>query len=142
MILSSGLQWLLIFSSIALSSQFVEEDYEEPGNEHEQVQLNPGLDQTLDHVVYSSFVEPTSARHDEEKKRLLQMFVREEGGWTTNHPRYRLLQALHGFVRHKERYQTQLQGWQAEYDGLPSVQKKVRSPNSTFPSRRWLIMRV
>jgi hypothetical protein len=142
MIFSFGLQWLLLFSSITVASQFVEEDFDEPTHDHEQIQLNPGLDQTLDHVVYSSFVEPNSARHVAEKKRLLQMFVREEGGWTTNHPRYRLLQALHGFVRHKERYQTQLQGWQEEYDKLPDVQKKVSSSASTSPTMQRQILRV
>jgi hypothetical protein len=126
MIFSFSLQWLLLLSSVTLaSSQFVEEDYEEPANSNEQIQLNPGLDQTLDHVVYSSYVEPNSARHVAEKERLMRSFVRDKNGWTTNHPRYRVLQALHGFVRHKERYQNQLEGWQEEYNNLPDAQRKV-----------------
>jgi hypothetical protein len=126
MVFSFTLQWyflaLLFFSVFSPTVANFEEDFSQDGD---QIQLNPGLDQTLDHIVYGSFVEPNSPRHVAEKKRLMQSFVREEGGWTVNHPRYRLLQALHGFVRHKDRYLVQLKGWKEQYDKVPDAQKKV-----------------
>jgi len=121
------LTFLLLCIAHCSSSQFVEE-----GVEKQQFPLNPGLDQTLDHVVYSSFAEPASARHVEEKKRLLASLERNEEDWTVNHPRYRLLQALHGFVRYKERYQNQVKGWVNEYESLPEAQKKVEKQHYTF----------
>ena len=103
----------------------------------EQVVLEPGLDQTLDHIKYQASTESSSARHIREKQRLLKSLERTEENWRTDHPRYRLLQALHGFVRHKERYVDQLEGWQKSYNGIPDPQKKViyslrQSPFTSF----------
>jgi hypothetical protein len=108
---------LLLSSSRICSSQFSEEDG--------QVPLNPGLDQTLDHIDFTGYVEPSNTRHVEEKKRLLATYERTDETWTVNHPRYRMLQALHGFVRYQERYQTQVQEWKDAYEALPEEQKQV-----------------
>ena len=96
-------------------------------NADEQIVLEPGLDQTLNHIQYSGFTEPPSSRHVAVKKQLLKSLEdpENEEEWTVEHPRFRLFHALHSFVRYKERYSTQLDGWRENYEGLPEAQKKV-----------------
>lgn len=87
--------------------------------------LEPGLDVTLNQIQYIS-TEPTSPRHVAEKKRLLETLKRPDGNeLPKDHPRYRLLQAMHGYLRHQERYIAQLTNWEKSYSDLPEAQKKV-----------------
>jgi hypothetical protein len=98
----------------------------------EQVVLaEPGLDGTLNHIQYSPNTESNSPRHVAEKRRLLETLKRaDDQNWTTDHPRFRLLQAMHGFIRHQERYTDQLDTWEESYLGLPVAQKKVSARKS------------
>lgn len=102
----------------------------------EQIVLDAGLDGTLNHIQYlSGFVEPSSPRHLWAKKKALAALVKPENGseeWTVDHPRWRLLQAFHGYTRYKERYVKQLEKFQKEFTDLPIPMRKVSSSCSAL----------
>ncbi|KAE9983442.1 hypothetical protein EG328_009934 [Venturia inaequalis] len=99
----------------------------------EQAVLEPGLDVTLSHIQYVPKTEPNSPRHDVEKKRLLETLKRPDGDeLPKDHPRYRLLQAMHGYFRHEERYIDQLTKWEQSYTDLPEAQKKVIEASTNY----------
>jgi hypothetical protein len=126
MAFSMRLLWQLCSAVLLLLSL----DLRISGFAHAQEQVvlaEPGLDGTLNHIQYSPNTEPNSPRHVAEKKRLLETLKRDDETWATDHPRYRLLQAMHGFIRHQERYIDQLENWEKSYLGLPDAQKKVRT---------------
>ena len=63
--------------------------------------------------------------HRDEKNRLLARLDKSSGSWNKHHPRYRLLQALHGFRRYKERNLAELDRWRGLYKHVSSAHKKV-----------------
>ncbi|KPM41387.1 hypothetical protein AK830_g5162 [Neonectria ditissima] len=65
-------------------------------------------------------------RHKQEKARLLSALARPHGTLPTNHPRHRLLDALHGFTNYQERQK-------AELDRLKGLYKHVSK------SQKWLL---
>ncbi|KAF2431357.1 N2227-domain-containing protein [Tothia fuscella] len=88
------------------------------------------------------FVEASSARHVAEKKRLIQSYEKSEENWSVTHPRYRMLQALHGFVRYQERYQAQVQEWREAYESLPEAQRKVLESATTYHKKFDRLMKL
>ncbi|KAF1925979.1 N2227-domain-containing protein [Didymella exigua CBS 183.55] len=54
-------------------------------------------------------------RHRREKAHLMKRMSRKHGTWNTAHPRYRLLEALYGFAKYRERNMAELDRWRARY---------------------------
>ena len=52
----------------------------------------------------------SSLRHDEEYAHLQHRLARSRGKWDSSHPRHRLLTALHGYTRYKERHLVETEG--------------------------------
>jgi hypothetical protein len=50
---------------------------------------------------------------------------RNEGKWGSSHPRYRLLEALFGFIKYRERNMAELDRWRHLYKSVPRKQKQV-----------------
>lgn len=95
--------------------------------QEQAILFEPGLvDGSLNNIRYAPNTAPNSPRHVAEKKRLLETLKRPDGEeLPKDHPRYRLLQALHGFMRYQERYIDQLAKWEKSYLDLPEPQRKV-----------------
>ncbi|PNH36540.1 hypothetical protein VD0002_g4577 [Verticillium dahliae] len=66
-----------------------------------------------------------SPRYEAEHKALLKRMSKSHGKWDTTHPRARLLDALHGYVRYRERQTAELDKWRRMYKNTSSSQKKV-----------------
>ncbi|KAM0330625.1 hypothetical protein ACHAQA_003574 [Verticillium albo-atrum] len=66
-----------------------------------------------------------SARHEAEHKALLTRMSKSHGKWDTTHPRARLLDALHGYARYRERQTSELDRWRRMYKNTSSSQKKI-----------------
>ena len=66
-----------------------------------------------------------SPRHRQEKAHLLKRINRKSGKWGTGHPRYRLLEALWGYSRYRERNMEELHRWRTLYKSVGKKQKKV-----------------
>lgn len=60
----------------------------------------------------------------------MQRMSRKTGKWNTSHPRYRLLEALFGFTKYRERNIAELDRWRSMYSNVKKVQKKVNSRKS------------
>jgi hypothetical protein len=96
--------------------------------------INPGLDSTLNHVKYESFLSSASStRQVAEKSRLLSSLVRpkNEYEFTNTHPRYHILWALYGFFRHRVRYQDSINEWKQLFQELPERHLKVNAATCT-----------
>lgn len=76
---------------------------------------------TIQQLVQASL----ASRHDVEKERLLFVMSRQHGTWSPNHPRYRLLDALHGFSKYDERQRAGVDRLRDLYALMPRAQKKV-----------------
>ncbi|KAH8667188.1 N2227-like protein-domain-containing protein [Ilyonectria robusta] len=68
---------------------------------------------------------PTTTRHTQEKSKLLSSLARPRGSLPTNHPRHRLLDALHGFTRYQERQKTELDRLKGLYKHVSKAQKSL-----------------
>ncbi|THC92419.1 hypothetical protein EYZ11_008109 [Aspergillus tanneri] len=66
----------------------------------------------------------SSPRHEEEHIRLQHRLQRSRGKWDSVHPRQRLLTALHGFTKYKERNLVETKRWRDLYK---QVSKRQRS---------------
>ncbi|KAG7110689.1 hypothetical protein HYQ44_011079 [Verticillium longisporum] len=66
-----------------------------------------------------------SPRYEAEHKALLKRMSKSHGKWDTTHPRARLLDALHGYVRYRERQTAELDKWRRMYKNTSSSQKMV-----------------
>lgn len=66
-----------------------------------------------------------SPRHRQEKVHLMKRMDRKHGKWNTVHPRYRLLEALYGFTKYRERNLAELDRWRSMYSNVGKSQKKV-----------------
>jgi hypothetical protein len=82
-----------------------------------------------------------SPRHRQEKAHLMKRMSRKHGTWNTVHPRYRLLEALYGFTKYRERNMAELNRWRSLYSNVGKAQKKVRSLVGlniyAYNDRRW-----
>ncbi|KAM5435557.1 putative carnosine N-methyltransferase [Microsporum canis] len=58
-------------------------------------------------------------RQLEEESRLRDRLKRDNRKWDSSHPRYRLLTAMHGFARYKDRNLAELERWSALYSNTP-----------------------
>jgi hypothetical protein len=66
-----------------------------------------------------------SPRHRQEKAHLMKRMDRKSGKWGKIHPRYRLLEALWGYSRYRERNMAELERWRTLYKSVSKKQKKV-----------------
>jgi hypothetical protein len=64
-------------------------------------------------------------RHIAEKKRLLERMHRKHGTWNTNHPRWRLLDALWGYQAYQEQQGKEVTRLRGLYDRVSKEQKAV-----------------
>lgn len=87
-----------------------------------------------DPLQMGSMAPSESPRHRQEKAHLMKRMSRKHGTWNTMHPRYRLLEALYGFTKYRERNMAELSKWRSQYNNVSKAQKKVRC--STTPKRR------
>ena len=71
-----------------------------------------------------------SPKHQQEKALLMKRMDRKTGKYGTNHPRYRLLEALYGFTKYRERNMAELNRWRTMYSNVGKQQKKVSSDNN------------
>lgn len=67
-----------------------------------------------------------SPRHRQEKAHLMKRMDSKHGKWSATHPRYRLLEALFGFTKYRERNMAELERWRNLYKNVGKKQKKVR----------------
>ncbi|BCS21481.1 uncharacterized protein APUU_21913A [Aspergillus puulaauensis] len=83
--------------------------------------------QDITQVVVSNItvVEEPNARQEEEYTRLQNRLQRSTGTWNANHPRHRLLMALYGFTRYKERNLAEVKRWRDMYKHVPKNQQKL-----------------
>lgn len=63
--------------------------------------------------------------HNEEHTRLLQKLERSSGKWDTTHPRHRLLTALHGYTRYKDKNLAEVDRLRNLYKNVPKRQRTV-----------------
>lgn len=80
----------------------------------------------VDLTLEQSFQVAEASRHDIEKERLLSIMARDHGTWSPNHPRYRLLDALHGFSKYYERQRADVDRLRGLYKYASKSQKQVR----------------
>ncbi|KAG5929019.1 hypothetical protein E4U42_007446 [Claviceps africana] len=86
---------------------------------------------TIQHLVQASM----ASRHDIEKERLFSVMSRQHGTWSPNHPRYRLLDALHGFAKYYERQRTDVNRLRDLYALMPKAQKKLLEGHLSYSSK-------
>lgn len=67
-----------------------------------------------------------SPRHRQEKAHLIRRMDPKHGKWSSTHARYRLLEALFGFTKYRERNMAELDRWRKLYKNVGKKQKKVR----------------
>jgi carnosine N-methyltransferase len=72
-------------------------------------------------------IDQPDPRQLDEFVRLQGRLQRSTGTWNANHPRYRLLMALYGFSRYKEKNLAEVKRWRDLYKHVPQKQKTVRS---------------
>lgn len=65
--------------------------------------------------------------HEEERARLLGRIDRGNSQWDDKHPRWKLLEALHGFDRYKEITTAEIDRFEGLYKHVPMHHKKVRA---------------
>lgn len=76
---------------------------------------------TIQQLVQASMASP----HQLEKERLLSVMARQNGVWSPNHPRYRLLDALHGFTKFYEWQRADVDRLRQLYVYVSKAQRKV-----------------
>lgn len=67
----------------------------------------------------------STARQRQEKAHLLKRMNRKSGKWGPSHPRYRLLEALFGFSKYRERNMADLDRWRSLYKNVGKKQKQT-----------------
>ena len=78
-----------------------------------------------DPLQMGSMTPSESPRHRQEKAHLMKRMDRKTGKWDWIHPRYRLLEALYGFTKYRERNMAELERWRSMYRNVGKAQKKV-----------------
>jgi len=71
---------------------------------------------------------PNPPEHLVERARLLDRLKETNGKSDAHHPRYRLLQALHGFRNYKQTQMAELHRWKGLYKHVPKRQRQVSRP--------------
>ncbi|KAK2605858.1 hypothetical protein QQS21_003698 [Conoideocrella luteorostrata] len=72
---------------------------------------------------------------DIEKERLLSVMSRNHGTWSSNHPRYRLLDALHGFAKYYERQREDTDRLRGLYKHVSGAQRKFLEEHVSYSSK-------
>ena len=62
-----------------------------------------------------------------ELQSLFKRLDRSQGKWEQRHPRYRLLDALYGFLSHQDLVSNEVTRWRTLYKSVYKAQKKVQS---------------
>ncbi|CEN61309.1 hypothetical protein ASPCAL07965 [Aspergillus calidoustus] len=70
-------------------------------------------------------IDQPDPRQLDEFVRLQGRLQRSTGTWNANHPRYRLLMALYGFSRYKEKNLVEVKRWRDLYKHVPQKQKTL-----------------
>ncbi|KAH6695148.1 N2227-like protein-domain-containing protein [Plectosphaerella plurivora] len=70
-------------------------------------------------------VRKPSPRHEAERKALQGRLSHSNGRWDRNHPRHRLLDALHAYMRYSALQTTDLDKWRRLYKSVPKEQKRL-----------------
>lgn len=99
------------------------DDKVEASIEHREAQLAQDL------LIMGSMISSDpheSPRHRHEKAHLMKRMDPIHGKWSSTHPRYRLLEALFGFMKYRERNMAELDRWRKLYKNVGKQQKKVR----------------
>lgn len=78
-----------------------------------------------DPMQIGSMTSPGQPRQRQEKAHLMKRMNRKTGKWGTGHPRYRLLEALYGFSKYRERNLAELKRWKDMYGNVKSGQRQV-----------------
>ncbi|KAL3478285.1 N2227-like protein-domain-containing protein [Aspergillus californicus] len=83
--------------------------------------------QDITKVIVSNItiIDKPGSRQEEEFARLQHRLQRSTSTWNVNHPRHRLLTALHGFTRYKERNLAEVKRWRDLYKHVPTAQKQI-----------------
>lgn len=76
-------------------------------------------------VETPAFPPQYTPRHVDEKADLLKRLSRRHGTWNSNHPRWRLLDALHGYVAYYTRQTEELDRLKGLYKKVSKSQKAV-----------------
>lgn len=98
----------------------------------ENLILNGNRDNAAQYSLQMAAMAPAeSPRHRQEKAHLMKRMSRKHGKWNTAHPRYRLLEALYGFTKYRERNMVEVGRWRSLYSNVSKAQKKV--PHATPP---------
>lgn len=67
------------------------------------------------------------SRYEDEHGRLLDRVGRNSAQWDNKHPRWKLLEALHGFDRYKDITVAEIDRFEGLYKHVPRNHKKVRT---------------
>ncbi|KAL4780659.1 N2227-like protein-domain-containing protein [Aspergillus varians] len=107
--------WVLLLACIAAAAKVVEGAG------------SAGADwQDITQVIVANItiLEEPNVRQEEEFSRLQHRLQRSTGTWNPSHPRHRLLMALYGFSRYKERNLAEVTRWRDLYKHVPKSQKQ------------------
>ncbi|KAI8931810.1 hypothetical protein NX059_011447 [Plenodomus lindquistii] len=69
--------------------------------------------------------EDSTARQRQERAHLMKRMDRKSGKWGSTHPRYRLLEALFGFSKYRERNMAEVDRWRSLYKNVGKKQKQT-----------------
>lgn len=79
----------------------------------------------LDPLQYASMPAPLSARHNDEHASLQSRICKRHGTWGSSHPRFRLLDALWGYLSYEDRNKAELDRWRDLYKNVGKKQSEV-----------------
>lgn len=94
----------------------------EQGVDARQAQL---LGDPITDTAYDPQWQTTGSKHDEERERLLHRIDRESGQWDDKHPRWKILEALHGFDRYYDITGAEIDRFEGLYKHVPQKHKQV-----------------
>ncbi|KAM4062697.1 hypothetical protein HRG_007521 [Hirsutella rhossiliensis] len=86
-------------------------------------------------LTLQQYNQSTIQRHGEERSRLLGTLDKRNGKWTANHARHRLLDALHGFTRYRERQAAELKRLRGLYKNVSKAQKAFLEHHLSYSSK-------
>jgi hypothetical protein len=102
---------------------------------YEQDALNAQQDPLLMGAIPAVDVQMKALpRHRQEKAHLMKRIDSKSGRWTSSHPRHRLLEALFGYTRYRERNMAELDRWRSLYKSVGKKQKKASKPDRASKS--------
>ncbi|KAH6629125.1 N2227-like protein-domain-containing protein [Boeremia exigua] len=106
-----------------------------PDGSVDSVYIGNKDDAAQDPLKIGSMGASESPRHRHEKVHLMKRMNRKTGKWNTVHPRYRLLEALYGFTKYRERNMAELDRWRSMYGNVGKSQKKVLEKAANYTKK-------